>query len=52
MIKAKQFFISIGFDAKTNVWVGQDVSVHITLSVGKNRYVTDIFIASPFVKNF
>ena len=33
MIKAKHFRRNIEFD--TNVWVGQDVSVHMTLSVGR-----------------
>lgn len=33
MIKAKHFWRNIEFAA--NVWVGQDVSVHMTLSVGR-----------------
>ena len=39
VIKAKRYFIDffwkINFDAKIAGWMGQDFSVHMTLSVGK-----------------
>ena len=39
MIKAEQYFIDccwkIEFDAKVAKWMGQDLSVHMSLSVGK-----------------
>ena len=32
-----RFLLKIGFDAKMGEWVGQDLSVHMTLSVGRNN---------------